>query len=368
MTRRRNDPPPTSGGGRLAGLVLAGVLAGALALAVWHWWPRDPYALPAADWRVFKERFLTSEGRIVDTGNGGVSHTEGQGYGMLFAVAYDDRAAFERMWEWTRTRLRRPADNLFSWRWTPEGGGRIDDRNNASDGDLLLTWALLRASRQWKDYAFQKAAAQIVIGLQTRCLVETRLGVQLLPGVEGFEKPEGTICNPSYYVFPALADLAASFPATKWSAVAGGGRALIEAARFGKWGLPPDWVLIAPNAVEIAGLGEPVFGYNAIRVPLHIAWADPASPLLKPFADFWGSLPPDAAPPATVNLDDNSFGPNPALPGMRVVIRYTQACVAGGPITVAELPMIDHEEPYYSASLKLLTKLAIHERFGMEKN
>ncbi len=368
MTRRRNDPRSSSGGGLLAGIVLAGLAVGVIALAAWFWWPRDPFALPAGDWRIFKERFLTSEGRIVDTGNGGVSHTEGQGYGMLLAVAYDDRAAFDRMWEWTRTRLRRPADNLFSWRWTPENGGRIDDRNNASDGDLLLTWALLRASRKWKHYEFQKAAAQIVIGLQTRCLVETRLGMQLLPGVDGFGKPDGTIFNPSYYVFPALADLSASFPATKWRAVATGGFALIEAARFGKWGLPPDWVLVTPETVAIADLGEPDFGYNAIRVPLHIAWADPASPLLKPFAAFWTGLPADAPPPATVNLEDDSFGPNPALPGMRAVIRFTKACVAGEPITVAELPLIDREEPYYSASLKLLTKLAIHERFGSEKN
>ncbi|SUB19146.1 Minor endoglucanase Y precursor [Pantoea agglomerans] len=39
----------------------------------------------ASGWETFKSRFVTSEGRITDTANNNVSHTEGQGYGMLLA-------------------------------------------------------------------------------------------------------------------------------------------------------------------------------------------------------------------------------------------------------------------------------------------
>ncbi len=42
-------------------------------------------------WESYKARFFKPEGRIVDTGNGGVSHTEGQGFAMLMAVANDDK-------------------------------------------------------------------------------------------------------------------------------------------------------------------------------------------------------------------------------------------------------------------------------------
>ena len=40
-------------------------------------------AADQAEWLAFRNRFIAPEGRVVDTGNGGVSHSEGQGYAML---------------------------------------------------------------------------------------------------------------------------------------------------------------------------------------------------------------------------------------------------------------------------------------------
>ena len=42
----------------------------------------DGLMLDPALWQGYKARFLAPEGRIVDNGNGGVSHSEGQGYGI----------------------------------------------------------------------------------------------------------------------------------------------------------------------------------------------------------------------------------------------------------------------------------------------
>lgn len=47
-----------------------------------------------AFWQSYKARFVTAQGRVVDTGNGNISHSEGQGYGMLLAVAANDRETF----------------------------------------------------------------------------------------------------------------------------------------------------------------------------------------------------------------------------------------------------------------------------------
>src|SRR5436309_1896309 len=41
-------------------------------------------------WRSYKARFVTDQGRVVDTANGRISHSESQGYGMLLAVAAGD--------------------------------------------------------------------------------------------------------------------------------------------------------------------------------------------------------------------------------------------------------------------------------------
>ncbi len=342
-----------------------------LAALAWWLWPRDPFALPGRDWSVFRERFVASDGRVVDTGNGNISHSEGQGYGMLLAVAYRDRATFDRMWDWTRRHLHRPDDALFSWKWEPGANGtpgKIGDPNNASDGDLLIAWALERAFTAWGDYRYQSAAAQIVISLFDKTTVDTYLGLQFLPGVIGFEKPEGVVVNPSYYVFPAFAELATAFPAGKWRALKDGGHRLLATARFGKWSLSPDWVLIARNWVDLPADHAPEFGYNAIRVPLHVAWQDPASPLLAPFAAYWDSLPATQSPPGFVNLRTDQPGPHPALPGMLAVRQLTLACVKKAKITVRDIPPVDKEEPYYSASLKMLTKLAIHDRFAPKRN
>src|SRR5271163_4464124 len=51
----------------------------------------------AGEWLKYRGRFVENDGRVRDTGNKDVSHTEGQGLAMLFAEACDDRAAFDRV-------------------------------------------------------------------------------------------------------------------------------------------------------------------------------------------------------------------------------------------------------------------------------
>ena len=67
----------------------------------------------------YKSRFMMPDGRIIDTGNGNVSHTEGQGFAMLLAVANNDRPAFDKLWQWTDKTLRNKDNGLFYWRYNP---------------------------------------------------------------------------------------------------------------------------------------------------------------------------------------------------------------------------------------------------------
>ncbi len=351
----------------ISGMVVAGLVVLLVGVAVFFLMPADPYALRSSDWKRFTTRFVEPSGRVVDTGNGNVSHSEGQGYGMLLAVAFGDRRTFEKMWGWTKDNLKRPEDVFYSWLWSPEGGGKIADPNTASDGDLLIAWALLRAHEKWKSPDYQRSAAIILTEFQAKAIVTTPLGQQMVPGQVGFVRDGGVMLNPSYAIFPAYEELKTSFPSAAWQALADGGKDLIFKARFGKWNLCPNWVLVKPDAIDLAP-GKPTeFGYDAIRVPLHIAWADPQSHLLEPFAAFWGGLDLAAVDPATVNLKTNEFGPYPALPGMQAVRQLTQAAVKKQKISVSDIAEIDDQEPYYSASLKLLVTLAINESFQPEK-
>ena len=145
-----------------------------------------PRAWADTAWERYKARFMMPDGRIIDTANGNVSHTEGQGFAMLLAVANNDRPAFDKLWQWTDNTLRNKSNGLFYWRYNPVAPDPIADKNNASDGDTLIAWALLRAQKQWQDKRYAIASDAITAAL-LKSTVVTFAGRQvMLPGVKGF--------------------------------------------------------------------------------------------------------------------------------------------------------------------------------------
>lgn len=120
-------------------------------------------AVAADSWNGFKTRFMTSDGRIQDTGNNNVSHTEGQGYAMLMAVWYNDRSGFDSLWRWTQQNLKNPQNGLFYWKYNPAAADPVADKNNASDGDVLIAWALLKAGQKWQNNGYLQADRKSVV-------------------------------------------------------------------------------------------------------------------------------------------------------------------------------------------------------------
>ncbi len=348
-------------------LVLCGLVALALGVAILGFMlgVPDPNRLRPGDWLVFQRNYLSAEGRVIDTGNDLVSHSESQGYGLLIAEAYRDRTAFDRIWQWTRQHLQvRPNDKLLSWLWRPDPagpGGSVPDPNNASDGDVLVAWALLRAFHQWGDPSYQQASSEILSDLERLDLRASESGPVLLPGTEGFEKDDGFVLNPSYFIFPAFEAFAAAYPGGPWLTLKNASLVIVGQARFGQWGLSPDWLLSGPRGLALAPGFPPVFGYNAVRIPLYLNWGHLRAGYVQPFARFWATFSDQSRIPATVNLENNDFGPDPALPGMRAVAAFTMACFSKQTLTVSSLPELTKEESYFSASLNLLTKVAIRD-------
>jgi len=314
-------------------------------------------AAPAGDdWPAFRDRFIDGSGRVVDTANGGISHSEGQGFAMLLAVHHGDRAGFDRLWQWTRSRLQVRDDGLFAWRW--EDGKGVTDRNNASDGDLLIAWALLRAGSRWQDPALTEAGRRIAAALRTGAVRRATHGTVLLPGRDGFDKPDGIVVNLSYWVFPALADIERADPAPEWADLRRTGLEMLGYARFGRWALPPDWLRLS-DPVRPADGFAPRFGYDAVRIPLYLWWAGLASDrLLQPYRDYWSVF--DKAPflPSWTNLQDDGVDSRDAGAGIRAVAALARDGAG------AALPPLDAREPYYQAALLLLCKMAVAERGG----
>jgi endo-1,4-beta-D-glucanase Y len=319
-------------------------------------------AIGLAEWLAYRAIYVAPEGRIIDTHNDGVSHSEGQGYGMLLALAFEDPETFDQIWEWTRTNLQVRDDHLLAWRWRPadDDGGEVDDLNNATDGDLLIAWALLVAGERWNRSDLTDAAVAILDDVATILIVETAFGKVLLPGAEGFQGTGSVIVNPSYWVYPALATFAEEIGDDPWGALVQSGLALLTAGRFGEWHLPPDWLEVG-DELALPGDFAPVFGYNAIRIPLYLQWSelDDIEAQLEPFQAFWAGFDGKGPPPATVDLASGALDPDRLSIGgqaIAVLTRFGRSSPVSATAMMAELRP---DDDYYSSTLLLLGKTAL---------
>jgi endoglucanase len=305
----------------------------------------------AADvgWPGFRDTFVSAEGRVVDSGQGGISHSEGQGIAMLLAVGHRDRATFERLWSWTRKELQIRNDALLAWRWEPGRG--VTDRNNASDGDLLVAWALAEAATLWRHPPYRDEAARLAVAIRQGLLRPSAFGPVLLPGIDGFERTDETIVNLSYWVFTALRAMRDVDDAPEWAALEQSGLALLAAARFGRWQLPPDWLSIRGDKVVPAGTSPPRFGYDSIRIPLYLRWAGLATPQrMAPYLNYWTHFDGAHFLPAWTLLTDDSVDSHGASAGMLAVVAYARNL----PPPVAP----GNDNDYYSLALRQLVALA----------
>jgi endo-1,4-beta-D-glucanase Y len=226
----------------------------------------------AQEWAAYKERFVADNGRVIDDANGGISHSEGQGYGLLLALMANDRADFARIWAFTHTRLLLRDDGLAVWKWDPAAEPRVSDPNNASDGDLLIAYALARAGAAWKESGYTEAARRIATALSTKTVFKHGGRVLFRPGVTGFgaqDQPDGPIVNLSYWVFEAFPVLAQLMPAADWDALARSGLELVGETGFGERRLPADWISLAGDPKPAQGFPAE-FSYNALRIPLYL--------------------------------------------------------------------------------------------------
>jgi len=299
-------------------------------------------------WTLWRDRFVSPEGRVVDTGNGRISHSEGQSYGMILALHAGDRDAFERIAKWTQDTLGREDMALHSWRYDPREAVPVSDPNNATDGDLVIAWALALAGKRWSQPAWLERAAQIRAAIRAHCVVSRFERNLLLPGVVGFAEAGLVTLNPSYFVWPALDHFAKIDGGSTWGPVIRDCEAVTRASRFGVHGLPCDWVVVTgKNEIAPAPAKPPRFGYDAIRIPLYAVVGGRTS-LVQPVADWWRScLAQHRAIPAWVDVVTGEEANYPLSSGA--------AAIAGRLIGSAAPAVLDTD--YFSASLQMLARL-----------
>ena len=308
------------------------------------------------EWQHYKAKFVLKNGRVVDTGNGGISHSEGQGYGLLLAVRSNDRESFDKIWLWSQQNLQVRKDNLFIWRRRPNFVLEDEDMNNASDGDILISWALLEASQQWQDKKYQQEALKIIADVKQKLIVSWNGLEVLLPAAFGFNFQNSIDINLSYWIFPAISMISVYDNDPIWERLQKNGIKLLQQARFGRWQLPSDWIRLEKDNTFHA-IKSQRFGYDAVRIPLNLIWGGYSDEeILAPFAEYW--LYYGSYTPSWIAVNENTMDAWGADIGIRAIKHLT--LLQHGDITNADFETIS-EWDYYQATLSLLSKLCYQQ-------
>lgn len=306
--------------------------------------------ITAQEWAAYDSAFI-SEGRVIDGANGDISHSEGQGYGMLLAYLANDAESFEQIWQFTREELMIRDDGLVAWKWDPSATPHITDMNNASDGDILIAYALVRAGESWERPDLLDAARTLADALGRTSTIRWRGQDVLLPGSFGFgrdDQEDGPLVNLSYWVFEAFPYLARIAPETDWQSIAQSGRRLVNDSRFGPLGLPTDWISLRGNQPAPANGFEPEFGYNSVRIPLYLMRAGATQPAL--LRQFVMPLSGDTA--GTVRVSSGRIIDELREPGYRLIGAAISCILDNQPIP-ADLRNFAPQS-YYGSTLNLL--------------
>lgn len=328
----------------LALLALAPMAKSAHAADLWGL--RYQHSIEPREWEDFAARFVAPNGRLRDTANGDMSHSEGQGYGMLLAFMAGHIGDFERIWHFAHTELQLRDDGLLAWSWEEAAIPHVTDANNASDGDILVAYALILAGSAWERADLYAEGTALMAAIRAHLIIaHPEFGPVLKPGKFGFDG-EGLVVNPSYWIDEAFLTFAAIDPAGPWLDLIASGEALLAAARARGFENPPDWVLLPLNGgLREAPEKSSKFGFNALRVPLYQIRAGrmPGPDMIAMVARFEALALPDA-----------EGAPRPLTePGYGAIAALISCAVGESALSVAANPDFSGQD-YYPATLHLL--------------
>jgi len=339
-------------------------LAGSVAMLATLWGFGPAAAAPAVtadEWAAYAAKFITDEGRVIDTANGAISHSEGQGYGLLLAYLANNRSDFDRIWSFTRTELLLRDDGLAVWKWDPSKSPHVQDTNNATDGDLLIAYAAALAGAAWNRPDLTGTAAIMAKAIMDEGVWRADGMTMLKPGSVGFgpgDRRDGPVVNPSYWVYETFDVMNELAPDQGWQRLSSDGRKLLRAAmNIGPAELPPDWVSLH-SAPAVADGFPQQFSYNAVRIPLYLLRAgDRDRAILEPFARAMSDES------GKVRLVDIASGKTSELlsdPGYRIIPAALR-CTLDGAKLPADLTAFQATD-YYPSTLQLLALSYVRRR------
>jgi endo-1,4-beta-D-glucanase Y len=251
----------------LLGLILCGFAAGVGATGkAASKWP---------EWNDFTARFVEADGRVVDLTFERKTTSEGQSYGLFFALVANQRPQFDTILKWTSDNLAEGqlGKKLPAWLWglRADGTWGVKDQNSASDADLWIAYSLLEAARVWNAPNYADTGRKVLALIARDEVTQAgSAGMVLLPGAMGFKLDKGRFrVNPSYlpeFMFRYLSATDAHGP---WESI-WDSYVRMTPKVYGA-GVAPDLFVVDSNGVVMPDTErEPLGSYDAIRVYL---WA-----------------------------------------------------------------------------------------------
>lgn len=344
--------------------------------------PRSDVSLSAevdpCGWMRLYRRYAASfveDGRVVDITTGARSTSEGQAYGLFFALVAGDQTRFDAMATWTR-------DNLLAGRWKglpawlwgarEDGSWGVLDPNSATDADLWMAYAFVEAGRIWARPELVERGRSLAARILSANLRSTdEIGPVLLPAPYGFEHEDGRRLrlNPSYLVLAQFRRFAALEVPGPWDELEATARLILTDGSRG--GFAPDWLeFVRGQGFESGGQTS---SYDAIRAPLFAAF-EASNPLLESVSGPLRSYERSGRLHERFLLGDEVMGEGRAPPGFAAALMPAAARLA--PDALASLRdwlegqqhggLYGHPVTYYDQNLILFGRghLEGHYRFG----
>jgi len=188
--------------------------------------------------------------------------SEGIGYGMLLTVGHGDRAEFDGLWAFYKSRS---SGGLMGWKGS--GCDSTSDPNSASDGDLDAAMGLLQASCKWGG-SYLTEATTLIAAIKSKETIE---------GGENYLKPASSgldSCQNNSYAAPAYyRAFAKKKPdqAAFWNKLATDSYTQLGRAANGSTGLVPNWSNMSGGAGCNGYANGDRYGYDAARTPWRVA-------------------------------------------------------------------------------------------------
>jgi len=272
------------------------------------------------EWNDFVGRFVQADGRVIDVTFERKSTSEGQSYGLFFALVANQRTQFDTLLKWTSDNLAagQLGDRLPAWLWglRADGSWGVKDQNSASDADLWIAYTLLEAARLWNAPEYADTGRKLLAQIRRHEIAQAgSAGPVLLPGAIGFALDKGRYrLNPSYLPDFMFRYLAAADPNGPWQSVWDG--YVRMAPKIFSAGVAPDlFVVDSTGRVMPDTEREPFGSYDAIRVYLWAGMSGRSSQemikMLSPYAALIRKLgaPPEKVDPLTGVAVRSNYSP-----------------------------------------------------------